>query len=164
MRLLHALRVHTPSSMLACRLCCVSSSLSDSLFFTHLKTSPKCKHCLWGDCPEPCPPANTCASSGSEFLYRSLQAVQQAVPGAKVSFLECDLECFASIKGFVHRLREEHEQLTVLLNNAGVFMPPGGKTKRGFEVSVHCWQASLPQGFVLLAAALHCWWGIAYSC
>ena len=79
-----------------------------------------------------------CFLRSSESLCRSLQAIQQAVPGAKASFLECDLECFASIKRFVHRFREEHDQLTVLLNNAGVFMPPGGKTKRGFEVNAHC--------------------------
>ena len=82
----------------------------------------------------PCPPV----LRYSEFVCRSLQAIQQAVPGAKISFLECDLECFASIKRFVHRFREEHEQLTVLLNNAGVFMPPGGKTTQGFEVSARC--------------------------
>ena len=44
-----------------------------------------------------------------------------------------DLASLASVKQFSEQFRISHPKLDVLINNAGVMMPPEGKTKDGFE-------------------------------
>lgn len=44
-----------------------------------------------------------------------------------------DLNSLASVKAFADIFREKHETLHVLINNAGVMVPPAGLTEDGFE-------------------------------
>lgn len=60
--------------------------------------------------------------------------IKKAVPHAKLEFIELDLADLASVKAFTKSFKENHDRLDMLINNAGIMMPPYTKTKDGFEV------------------------------
>ncbi len=60
--------------------------------------------------------------------------IKKAVPNAKLEFIELDLADLASVKAFSHSFKEKYARLDMLINNAGIMMPPYTKTKDGFEV------------------------------
>lgn len=45
-----------------------------------------------------------------------------------------DLSSFAAIQQFAEEIIEKHSQLDVLINNAGVMIPPASKTQDGYEL------------------------------
>jgi len=58
-----------------------------------------------------------------------------AVDRARVELLLLDLADLSSVKAFVARFLERHDRLDLLINNAGVMMPPERKeTADGFEL------------------------------
>lgn len=58
-------------------------------------------------------------------------------PAAKVRFEQLDLASLASIADFAARLRGERDRLDLLVNNAGVLMPPKRlETADGFELQL----------------------------
>lgn len=58
-----------------------------------------------------------------------------AIPGASVSFEALDLASLASVTHFAQRLREQEERIDMLVNNAGVMVPPERRqTADGFEL------------------------------
>jgi NAD(P)-dependent dehydrogenase (short-subunit alcohol dehydrogenase family) len=64
------------------------------------------------------------------------QAVSQihaVVPDADVHVRELDLADLRSVRSFAERFSREHEQLDLLINNAGVMAPPRRVTADGFE-------------------------------
>ncbi len=68
---------------------------------------------------------------GEEALAR----VRAEVPGAKVSFEQLDLASLTSVAKFGERLRAQRDRLDLLINNAGVMVPPTRKeTEDGFEL------------------------------
>lgn len=60
--------------------------------------------------------------------------IVRAHPGATVSLQELDLGSLASIRAAAAELRAEHDQLDLLINNAGVMMAPRSTTADGFEL------------------------------
>lgn len=62
------------------------------------------------------------------------QNIKKAHEGAKVSVMTLDLADLASVKAFADLYRERFGQLDILINNAGVMVPPYQKTKDGFEL------------------------------
>jgi NAD(P)-dependent dehydrogenase (short-subunit alcohol dehydrogenase family) len=54
-------------------------------------------------------------------------------PDAALTVMHLDLADLKSIKDFADRYRSNHDHLHVLINNAGVMIPPYRKTKNGFE-------------------------------
>jgi NAD(P)-dependent dehydrogenase (short-subunit alcohol dehydrogenase family) len=48
--------------------------------------------------------------------------------------MELDLANLESVRRFAERFRESHSRLDLLINNAGVMMPPYTKTADGFEL------------------------------
>lgn len=66
------------------------------------------------------------------------QAVAQilgAVPGAVVRFEELDLASLSSVAAFADRLRDQHDAIDLLINNAGVMVPPRRtESADGFEL------------------------------
>jgi NAD(P)-dependent dehydrogenase (short-subunit alcohol dehydrogenase family) len=60
--------------------------------------------------------------------------IVRANPGAEVSVQELDLTSLSSIEQAAHQLRSAHDQLDLLINNAGVMMTPRSTTKDGFEL------------------------------
>jgi NAD(P)-dependent dehydrogenase (short-subunit alcohol dehydrogenase family) len=60
--------------------------------------------------------------------------IREAVPGAAVSTLPLDLGSLASVREAAGQLHAEDQRLDLLINNAGVMMPPLGRTEDGFEL------------------------------
>jgi len=69
------------------------------------------------------------ADKGAEALRR----LQREAPGSDAEVLELDLSSLAAVADAAGRLREGEDRLDLLVNNAGVMMPPYGTTADGFE-------------------------------
>ncbi len=54
--------------------------------------------------------------------------------GADVEFMQLDLSDLASVKAFADEFLDRYDRLDLLVNNAGVMVPPYSKTKDGFEL------------------------------
>ena len=54
-------------------------------------------------------------------------------PAGEVVVMQLDLGDLDSVRAFASAFREQYTQLDLLINNAGVMMPPYGKTVQGFE-------------------------------
>jgi NAD(P)-dependent dehydrogenase (short-subunit alcohol dehydrogenase family) len=67
---------------------------------------------------------------------RAQAAVERLRASAKgqVSTVRVDLASQASIKEAAEELKAGHERIDLLLNNAGLMMPPYGRTEDGFEL------------------------------
>ncbi|MCP3763797.1 oxidoreductase [Domibacillus sp. A3M-37] len=68
---------------------------------------------------------------------RGNEAAQNIVKeheGANISVMKLDLSDLASVKEFADAYKEGFDQLHILINNAGVMIPPYQKTKDGFEL------------------------------
>jgi NAD(P)-dependent dehydrogenase (short-subunit alcohol dehydrogenase family) len=68
--------------------------------------------------------------SGPQAVAR----IREAVPGADVLFDTLDLASLQSIAMFAKEITTEVDRLDLLINNAGVMMPPLGYTKENFEL------------------------------
>ncbi|MDN7246423.1 oxidoreductase [Planococcus shenhongbingii] len=62
------------------------------------------------------------------------QEIVHAYPEAQVKLMPLDLTDLNNIRFFTERFRSENNSLDLLINNAGVMMPPYTKTKDGFEL------------------------------
>jgi NAD(P)-dependent dehydrogenase (short-subunit alcohol dehydrogenase family) len=60
--------------------------------------------------------------------------IRAAVPGADVRFKALDLASLASVEAFAKEFVAEESRLDLLCNNAGIMMPPLGRTADGFEL------------------------------
>jgi NAD(P)-dependent dehydrogenase (short-subunit alcohol dehydrogenase family) len=56
--------------------------------------------------------------------------------GARVETVRLDLASLASVREAAEELRERYPRLDLLINNAGVMMPPYGRTEDGFELQI----------------------------
>ena len=63
----------------------------------------------------------------------ALQQLRSAVPDADASLMTLDLASLASVRAFAAEFLAQHDRLDVLINNAGVMMPPAGRTADNFE-------------------------------
>ncbi len=57
-----------------------------------------------------------------------------ALPEAQVATLTLDLASLESVRAAAEQIRSGYPRLDLLINNAGVMMPPYGQTKDGFEL------------------------------
>jgi NAD(P)-dependent dehydrogenase (short-subunit alcohol dehydrogenase family) len=62
--------------------------------------------------------------------------IQSETSKALVSFMLLDLADLKSISEFSQAFKKEHQQLDLLINNAGVMVPPFQKTVDGFELQM----------------------------
>jgi NAD(P)-dependent dehydrogenase (short-subunit alcohol dehydrogenase family) len=62
--------------------------------------------------------------------------IQQELPQAKVEFMELDLSSFDSIKAFSDAYLAVDQPLRVLINNAGIMVPPFRTTAEGIESQI----------------------------
>lgn len=62
------------------------------------------------------------------------KAIQTIVPDADLDVIELDLSRLSSVKEFVLNFHAKYDRLDVLINNAGVMMPPYSVTEDGFEL------------------------------
>lgn len=63
----------------------------------------------------------------------ALDKIKSANPSGSVELMLLDLADLESVRSFSASFLENHRRLDLLINNAGVMVPPDGKTKLGFE-------------------------------
>ena len=59
--------------------------------------------------------------------------IRGAHPEATVEVMELDLSDLESVRRFADAFRAKHSRLDLLINNAGIMVPPYGTTAQGFE-------------------------------
>jgi NAD(P)-dependent dehydrogenase (short-subunit alcohol dehydrogenase family) len=59
--------------------------------------------------------------------------IRGAHPNANVEVMELDLSDLDSVRRFAEAFRAKHSRIDLLINNAGIMVPPYGKTAQGFE-------------------------------
>jgi len=65
---------------------------------------------------------------------RAAARLSATAPQAKVSVVRLDLASLDSVRAAAGQIRASHERLDLLINNAGLMMPPRGTTADGFEL------------------------------
>jgi len=66
----------------------------------------------------------------------AVDKIRQDLPHADVRFLPLDLSDLVSVKNFADQVNQDYSRLDLLINNAGVMIPPYGKTAEGFELQM----------------------------
>ncbi|WP_245629835.1 oxidoreductase [Domibacillus robiginosus] len=74
------------------------------------------------------------AVRNEEKGQEAAQNIEKESKEAKVSVMKLDLADLASVKEFADAYKERFDGLDILINNAGVMIPPYQKTKDGFEL------------------------------
>ena len=60
--------------------------------------------------------------------------IRSLFPDSNIIVSELDLGSLASVRAFAGNFLKENDRLDMLINNAGIMMPPYGKTTDGFEL------------------------------
>ncbi|MDA3918041.1 MAG: SDR family NAD(P)-dependent oxidoreductase [Deltaproteobacteria bacterium] len=66
----------------------------------------------------------------------ALDTIKGQYPTSKVIAIKLNLAALSSVKAFVDKFKETHSRLDLLINNAGVMVPPYQKTADGFELQM----------------------------
>jgi NAD(P)-dependent dehydrogenase (short-subunit alcohol dehydrogenase family) len=62
--------------------------------------------------------------------------IKAEIPAADLELRELDLGSLGSVRAFAATVREQHDHIDILLNNAGLMATPAGQTADGFETQV----------------------------
>jgi NAD(P)-dependent dehydrogenase (short-subunit alcohol dehydrogenase family) len=73
------------------------------------------------------------ACRNKEKAEASVRQIAQEYPSAKVELMQLDLSDLASVRRFADQFTGRYARLDILLNNAGIMVPPFAKTADGFE-------------------------------
>lgn len=63
----------------------------------------------------------------------AISRIRQVHPGAMVKYMHLDLSSLTSVRDFSQEFHRNHHKLDLLINNAGIMMPPKNLTEDGFE-------------------------------
>jgi NAD(P)-dependent dehydrogenase (short-subunit alcohol dehydrogenase family) len=74
------------------------------------------------------------AARDAKKTNAAADAIRAAVPGAELEVGWLDLTSLDSVRAFAGGFLAEHDQLHLLVNNAGVMYTPFGRTAEGFEL------------------------------
>lgn len=69
-----------------------------------------------------------------EKTDEAIRKIENQVPGAKISPVQLDLANLESVAQCAKEVRERYSHIDLLINNAGVMVPPFSKTRQGFEL------------------------------
>lgn len=64
---------------------------------------------------------------------KALEEIIRQVPEARLELIHLDLSKLSSVRTFAEEYKQKHEQLDLLINNAGIMIPPYELTEDGFE-------------------------------
>jgi NAD(P)-dependent dehydrogenase (short-subunit alcohol dehydrogenase family) len=87
--------------------------------------------------------AKALAKNGAEVIIAArdqqkgssaVNSIKEEYPQASAEIMELDLADLTSVKEFARRFSSRFDRLDILINNAGVMIPPYQKTKDGFEL------------------------------
>lgn len=74
------------------------------------------------------------AGRSREKVEAAIERLLERQPSASLEAGLVDLNSLAAVKDFAKRITRAHDRLDILINNAGVMVPPAGRTTDGFEV------------------------------
>lgn len=74
------------------------------------------------------------AGRNEDKINKAIADIKAEVPTAKLEAGIVDLSDLESVKSFAASINNKHNQLDVLINNAGVMFPPASVTKQGYEL------------------------------
>ena len=74
------------------------------------------------------------ACRNADKANQAIIDIKQDVANASLDFIQLDLADLTSVKAFTDNFQAKYDKLDILINNAGVMIPPYTKTKDGFEV------------------------------
>ncbi|MGD1934823.1 MAG: oxidoreductase [Candidatus Phaeomarinobacter sp.] len=80
----------------------------------------------------------TLACRNADKAKEAQVKIKKAHKDATVETGSLDLASLKSIAAFAAAYRKKHGKLDILINNAGVMVPPYGKTEDGFELQIGC--------------------------
>jgi NAD(P)-dependent dehydrogenase (short-subunit alcohol dehydrogenase family) len=66
----------------------------------------------------------------------AMRRIQKEVPAAQIEWIPLSLDSLASVRAFAQEFNKRHQELHLLVNNAGVMNTPRGKTEDGFETQI----------------------------
>lgn len=64
---------------------------------------------------------------------KAMADIRKEVPNADLEFIKLDLNSLKSVQEFSKAYKEKHDRLDLLINNAGLMIPPLMRTEEGFE-------------------------------
>ncbi len=67
---------------------------------------------------------------------KAIEKIKSGRPGTDLELMQLDLSDLSSVKKFVEDFKSKYSKLDLLINNAGVMIPPYSKTKDGFELQM----------------------------
>jgi len=73
-----------------------------------------------------------CRSQGR--ADEAIRDIRSDLPEAQIDFMQLDLADLEQVRAFSAAIHARFAHLDLLTNNAGVMIPPAGKTKQGFEL------------------------------
>ncbi len=71
-----------------------------------------------------------------EKAEHAKEQIVKAYQPANLEIMELDLNSLQSVRNFATNFKSQYNQLDLLINNAGVMIPPFSKTKDGFELQM----------------------------
>jgi NAD(P)-dependent dehydrogenase (short-subunit alcohol dehydrogenase family) len=76
------------------------------------------------------------ACRSEEKAAEAKQRIDSTVGAVRTTLLPLDLSRLGSVRAFAHRFLATHDRLDLLINNAGVMIPPHSLTEDGFELQL----------------------------
>jgi NAD(P)-dependent dehydrogenase (short-subunit alcohol dehydrogenase family) len=71
-----------------------------------------------------------------ERAVAALERIQEELPTGNISVQELDLADLDTVASFAADFSAKHNRLDLLINNAGIMLPPPGRTAQGFELQL----------------------------
>ncbi|MFT4526842.1 MAG: NAD(P)-dependent dehydrogenase (short-subunit alcohol dehydrogenase family) [Bacteroidia bacterium] len=73
------------------------------------------------------------ACRNKDKAEKAMADIRNEVPNADLEFIRLDLNSLKSVREFAKAYSEKHDKLDLLINNAGLMIPPLMRTEEGFE-------------------------------
>ncbi|HTE00005.1 MAG TPA: oxidoreductase [Mucilaginibacter sp.] len=74
------------------------------------------------------------ASRDRKKAEEAIAQIKNSGSKGSLEFIELNLASLAAVKQFADEFRQKHSKLEILINNAGVMIPPASKTDEGYEL------------------------------
>lgn len=78
------------------------------------------------------------ACRNEEKARAAKEEIRRRTPAARLEIMIVDLGSLSSIERFADAFRSSYDRLDLLINNAGVMVPPLSHTEDGFELQIGC--------------------------
>ena len=76
------------------------------------------------------------ASRNEEKALKAIERMEEQGGAGELIYCHLDLANLSSVKVFAEKILEKESLLNLLVNNAGIMIPPASKTKDGFEIQI----------------------------